>query len=91
MRNRFPGTRYRCNTWCPAGEGHFEKIGSHFRVQHATCAIEWRGTPDPVRVERQQRRDQYLATQTGRAAQRARKRLRDQATPIDGKDGEAVS
>lgn len=42
MRNRFPGTCYRCNTHVPAGEGHFERHGGGWRTQHASCAIQHR-------------------------------------------------
>lgn len=49
MRNRFPGTCYRCGKRVEAGEGHFEKIkkagpGPKWRTQHADCAIQYRGT-----------------------------------------------
>ena len=49
MRNSFPGTCYRCGTLCAAGEGHFERIPGRWRVQHASCAIEYRNKPDPAR------------------------------------------
>jgi len=43
MRNRFPGTCYRCGKHCAAGDGYFEKRPyGGWRVQHATCAIEHR-------------------------------------------------
>jgi hypothetical protein len=77
MRNRFPGECYRCKAWVPAGEGHFERIGGGWRVQHAACAIEFRGTIDPVRDEMSKRRTEWLETQTGIRGQRARKRLRE--------------
>jgi hypothetical protein len=45
MRNKYPGTCYRCGKHCAAGDGHFERvIGKGWRVQHASCAIEHRGT-----------------------------------------------
>lgn len=53
MRNRFPGTCYRCGKPVAAGAGHFEKITERnrrpgetgtWRTQHASCAIEHRGT-----------------------------------------------
>jgi hypothetical protein len=50
MRNRFPGTCYRCNQWCAAGDGHFERIGKTWRVQHATCAIEFRAKAREVKL-----------------------------------------
>ena len=42
MRNQYPGTCYRCGRHCAAGEGHFERIGRTWRVQHASCAIKYR-------------------------------------------------
>ena len=81
MRNQFPGTCYRCQEHVAAGEGHFERFRNGWRVQHATCAIEMRGTPDPARQADQLRRLNYLAGQTGRKAQRARKQLRDMQEP----------
>lgn len=77
MRNRFPGQCYRCQEHVPAGEGHFERFAGGWRVQHAACAIEHRGTPDPALQALQERRDAYWATQTGAKAQRARKRIRE--------------
>lgn len=44
MRNRYPGTCYRCGLWCPEGEGHFERRGHEWLLQHARCAIMFRGT-----------------------------------------------
>lgn len=45
MRNRYPGPCYRCGKTVEAGAGHFERvIGKGWRVQHAECAIKYRGT-----------------------------------------------
>jgi len=46
MRNKYPGICYRCGKFVKAGDGHFEKIphSSNWRVQHADCAIAYRGT-----------------------------------------------
>jgi hypothetical protein len=45
MRNKYPGTCYRCGKRVEVGEGHFERIpGKGWRVQHAECAIKYRGT-----------------------------------------------
>lgn len=44
MRNKFPGTCYRCGKLCEKGQGHFEKVYRGWRVQHADCAIKYRGT-----------------------------------------------
>ena len=85
MRNNFPGICYRCGKNVVAGAGHFEKMpGSGWRVQHATCAIEFRGYPDAVTLERnamkkhqRKRTDAIIAQGTGKSAQRARRRLRD--------------
>lgn len=47
MRNKFPGTCYRCGTRVEVGEGHFERLGRIrpvvWRTQHADCAIKYRG------------------------------------------------
>lgn len=56
MRNKYPGICYRCGKRVEPGEGHFEGYGKRFpgrkfrqnisrwRVQHAECAIKYRGT-----------------------------------------------
>lgn len=48
MRNKYSGYCYRCGGFVNKGEGHFERIrennGSHWRLQHADCAIKYRGT-----------------------------------------------
>ncbi len=80
MRNRYPGVCYRCNTRVEAGDGHFERFRGGWRTQHATCAIEHRGEPDPLREADHQRRLEHNAKLTGRKAQRARKALREHAT-----------
>lgn len=76
MRNRFPGTCYRCQGHVPTGEGHFERLAGHWRVQHATCAIEFRGTPDLTREAIRNERLERTALGTGRRAQKARAVLR---------------
>ena len=77
MRNRHGGTCYRCATWCAPGDGHFERFRGGWRVQHATCAIRFAGVPDPAREADRLRRVTALASGTGKAAQRARRELRD--------------
>lgn len=49
MRNRYPGTCYRCRKPVAKGDGHFERLKQTrgWRVQHASCAIEHRGKPLP--------------------------------------------
>jgi hypothetical protein len=42
VRNKYPGTCYRCNTLVKKGEGHFERYQGAWRVQHATCAIKFK-------------------------------------------------
>ena len=42
MRNKFPGTCYRCGKYVPKGAGHFERHLGTWRVLHALCAIEQR-------------------------------------------------
>lgn len=76
-RNQYPGICYRCQLPCAVGEGHFERLGSIWRVQHATCAIERRGTGDPRRDAHNMQWRKAAAQGTGRRAQRARKALRD--------------
>lgn len=54
MRNKYPGTCYRCGLPVAPGEGHFELISNAKRekwctnakwlLQHARCAILFRGT-----------------------------------------------
>lgn len=77
MRNKYPGICYRCGKHVEAGAGHFELFIGRFRVQHAECAIEHRGIPDPARAAHQKRKYERAASGTGRAAQRARRKLRD--------------
>jgi hypothetical protein len=76
MRNKYAGTCYRCGLRVEPGDGHFELFRGAFRVQHATCAIQYRGTPDPERDADRQRKLRSLATGTGKSAQRARRILR---------------
>lgn len=87
MRNRYPGTCYRCGKTVAAYEGHFERspvAGEKWRLQHASCAIENRGKPDAARAAHtaamhQRRLDKWReqAKGTGRTAQRARRKLKD--------------
>jgi hypothetical protein len=79
MRNRFPGKCYRCGEVVASGDGHFERFGRGWRTQHASCAIEYRGTPDPARAALSEARLLQRATGTGRAAQRARKTIRERS------------
>lgn len=44
MRNKYPGTCYRCFKPVKVGEGHYERYKRGWIVQHAKCAIEHRGT-----------------------------------------------
>lgn len=47
MRNKFPGTCYRCGGRVEPGDGHFERFTTTYakwRMQHADCAIAYRGT-----------------------------------------------
>lgn len=44
MRNKYPGYCYRCSGYVEKGEGHFERSRGFWRVQHADCAIKYRGT-----------------------------------------------
>lgn len=86
MRNQFGGQCYRCLGYVKPGEGHFERtpeLERKWRVQHATCAIEYRGIPDAYsqlvsdkQRERTIKRWKEHAAGTGKIAQRARLRLR---------------
>lgn len=70
MRNKYPGTCYRCGTTVDPGDGHFEKTRTGWRTQHASCAIHWRGLPAPSRADARAARDQHLVqkkTQARRA------------------------
>jgi hypothetical protein len=42
MRNKYPGTCYRCGKTVEAGAGHFERHNGGWRTQHAGCAISGR-------------------------------------------------
>lgn len=44
MRNKYPGYCYRCGGFVDRGKGHFERKSGHWRLQHADCAIKYRGT-----------------------------------------------
>ena len=45
MRNRYPGTCYRCGDIVAVNDGHFERVpGVGWAVQHADCARAYRGT-----------------------------------------------
>lgn len=86
MRNSYPGICYRCNLSVAAGEGHFERFRGSWRVQHSRCAIEHRGSGDPVmngRDAQQLHRKRENAKGTGKKAQKARKFLRDLAMAND--------
>ena len=39
MRNKHPGTCYRCGLPVAIGEGHFERHAGRWRTQHASCAV----------------------------------------------------
>lgn len=53
MRNQYPGTCYRCGHRVEAGEGHFERMQGGWRIQHAGCAIQYRGTDQHYLKDRQ--------------------------------------
>jgi hypothetical protein len=84
VRNRFGGTCYRCQEWCAPGEGHFEKYSGGWRVQHASCAIRFRGQPDDERKADTLAELQRRALGTGKRAQRARRELRDRGLTTQG-------
>ena len=77
MRNQYAGTCYRCGLRVEHDDGHFERFAGRWRTQHAECAIKFRGVPDPAKEKYTEARDKRKAEGTGKAAQRARRRLRD--------------
>ena len=91
MRNKYSGSCLRCKETVGAGQGHFQKLGNTWVVQHASCAIKHRGTEFGMTVaqlamreddKRRQweftvRRWRNKAKGSGKAAQRARRNLRD--------------
>lgn len=81
MRNRYPGTCYRCGERVESGDGHFERFRGGWRVQHASCAISCRGQPDALREADTQQHMEIVARGTGRRAQRARRWLRSREVP----------
>lgn len=83
MRNHFPGICYRCHKPVAIGEGHFERMGRIWRTQHATCAIEHRGEPDPSREAFRHLELLARAKMTGKKGQRARQELNRQNAAID--------
>jgi hypothetical protein len=44
MRNKYPGYCYRCGGYVAKKEGHFERYKNTWKIQHADCAIKYRGT-----------------------------------------------
>lgn len=44
LRNKYPGYCYRCGGFVDRGKGHFERKNGYWRIQHADCAIKYRGT-----------------------------------------------
>lgn len=88
MRNRYPGVCYRCNTRVEAGEGFFERSENRgWKVQHAGCAIKFRGTDVGVDLVAKERKRTYLAERQiriwkekargiGKSANKARKALK---------------
>ena len=85
MRNRYPGVCYRCGKSVAANEGHFERQNGRWLVQHASCAITFRGTNKgkeglvATELTEYRARMERLAIGTGRAAQNARRFLRESA------------
>lgn len=88
MRNRYPGTCYRCGGVVPAGAGHFERQFGAWKVQHAECAVKYRGTDVGVDLEAKARQKEWLAKRqiniwiekargSGPRATKARRALRE--------------
>lgn len=53
MRNKYPGTCYRCNRPVAAGDGHFERHNGGWRTQHAHCAIQHRAAKTLAALQEQ--------------------------------------
>lgn len=81
MRNEYRGECYRCSAIVEPGDGHFERFGNGWRLQHAACAIKYRGIPDSDRQALKMRHLKTRAEATGKRAQRARKKLREIMQP----------
>lgn len=75
MKNRYPGTCYRCGRHCGVGEGLAEKFQGGWRVQHAICAAVAEEA-DPREREKRIEFLRHHALQTGQGARRARRELR---------------
>lgn len=54
MRNKYPGTCYRCNAHVAAGAGHFERHKGGWRTQHADCAIKAKQAKAQAQAQAQQ-------------------------------------
>jgi hypothetical protein len=83
MRNKYAGPCYRCGENVEAGAGHFERLGRTWRVQHAECAIKFRGTPDLERQKYAARCQNAVMQGTDKAARRARARFRKEIEGIE--------
>ena len=60
MRNRYPGTCYKCGEYVPVGYGFFEKVHDHsqrgkWRVQCVKCCDGRDVNPDDKEVLRAKR------------------------------------
>ena len=71
MRNKHSGVCYRCGKHCEAQAGHFERYQGGWRIQHADCAKQWRGT------DREHTRPWYTVKETKQDAERYSVRLVD--------------
>jgi hypothetical protein len=79
MRNSFPGICYRCGLMVEAGDGHFERlptkgVGIKWRVQHASCALRWRGLPTPTTEHARSVREDYVAKQRRKSGRKPARR-----------------
>lgn len=77
MRNRYPGTCYRCNLRVEIGDGHFERFNGRWRTQHAACVIENRGTPDPER-------ESYMLNRRLESAKESAKEIEKMTGVVEG-------
>lgn len=67
MRNKYSGYCYRCGGFVDRGEGHYEIMrngrGSKWRLQHADCAVKYRGTKVQGNGERPEQEAKRCHTQ----------------------------
>lgn len=63
LRNKYSGYCYRCGGFVDRGEGHFERKRNGWRLQHADCAVKYRGTKVQGNGERPEQEAKKCHTQ----------------------------